>query len=191
MKSDRVIRPGKRKPSVSTRPSQAGAEIPLHEYIVPPSDGKGRSVSITVSMPPSFRRMSSRLVSLKTLPFETEQDVMRWAVRYGLRYLVEHTEDKQLTTEFNQLMSWSAIAAIEQENLFYEQTLVRIFRKVKQLERYGHYGKAIEISETVWRQSDRIGDPYWCKRARGMAKGALDRMKGIAGRNGHGSGGAA
>lgn len=177
MRSDRVIRPGRRKQPVSARPSRAGSAHPLHDFIIPPSDARGRTASITVSLQPAMQRMASVIVEKKSLPFETQNDVWRWCVHQGLGLLSKIVEDKDVTSEYSAIASWTRTESVQLEHLFYERHLKRISESVHKLADAGHMPKALELAELVWRQTDRIADPYWCERYRTMMKRVLDQLR--------------
>lgn len=190
MRSDRLIRPGQRKPKASAKPSAASASYPLSDFIVPPSDAKGRSVATSIALPPAMRRVSSVVLQKNNLPFETEQDVLRWCINQGLEKLVRLVADKDVTSEYSALSNWLRAAAKQQENLTYSKDLQKIFSVVEELEKGGHIVKAVELADLVWRQCDRFEDPYWSKLYREKSKRYLDRLKRRVGasRNGNESG---
>lgn len=177
MRGDRVIRPGKRKETVSPRPSNAGAAFPISEFIIPPSDARGRSASISASLPPAMQRLASIIVEKRELPFETQGDVWRWCIHHGLAKLADMIDDKEIIGEWATIQNWVKVESVQLEHLFYEKHLNRIIESVKKLETEGHPTKAIKLAELVWRQSDRIVDSYWCDRYRDTMKRVLDRLR--------------
>jgi hypothetical protein len=177
MHSDRLTRPGKRTNRISVRPSRAGAEHPLGDYFIPPSDSLGRSVTISTSAAPEVRRLATILRETKVFPFETEQDVMRWCILHGLMKLEHLAKNKEVTSTRNALESWLKIAKAQMEMLYYAEKLSKVERVVELLIRGGHGIKAVALAEEVWRQSDRLEDPYWSKTYRERTKKALDRAR--------------
>lgn len=180
MHSDRLTRPGKRSSRVSVRPSRAGAEHPLGDYFIPPSDSLGRSVTISTSAAPEVRRLATILRETKLFPFETEQDVMRWCILHGLMRLEQLAKDKEVTSTRNALESWLKIARAQMEMLYYAEKLSKIERAVEVMIAAGHAVKAIALAEEVWRQSDRLEDPYWSRTYRDRTKRSLDRARRLA-----------
>lgn len=177
MKRDRLVRPGHRKPPASLRPSHAGASFPLSDYIIPPSDGMGRSSTLPVAVPPSMLRLLAMIVQGQNLPFETNQDAARWALFHGLERLTVLSKDADVKGAFQAVKLMVMAAAAQKSNLYFEKQLDAIFSTVEGLEKGGHEVKAVELADKVWRGADRIDDPYWSKVYREKAKKVLDVMK--------------
>lgn len=132
---------------------------------------------MSLSLPPVMRRVSSIILSKHSLPFETEQDVLRWCIHHGLKLLVEHAKDKEITSAWSFVESLTAQMADELEHLYYEEHLRIIIDGIRKLARAGHVDKALDRAEKVWRYSDKIDDPHWRKQYRDQARRAYDRMK--------------
>lgn len=177
MRSDRVIRPGRRKGTASSRPSHAGSAFPISDFIIPPSDARGRSASVSVSVPPAMQRLGSIINERNKLPFETLQDIWRWCIHHGLEKLAKLVDDEEVTGEWSTIQNWVRTESVQMEHLYYEKHLERIIESVKKLANEGHTVKAIELADLVWRQSDRIADPHWCDMYRSRMKKVLDRLK--------------
>lgn len=178
MRRDRVIRPGRRKPRVSARPSAASVEFPLADYIIPPSDAKGRSSSTSISLPPAVVRAASAIIERKTLPFETQQDIFRFAIFHGLQALIKMEQDEQITGDWAQIMNWRRANSRLLEAIVYKEELERTFKVINKLADDGHWEQAIQHAEMTWMNADKLEDPYWRDTYRKQARAMLDRMKG-------------
>lgn len=177
LRHDRLIRPGRRKQRVSTKPSHAGAAHPFSEYMVLPSDSQGRSASISFGAPPAFQRLAATIRDRGTMPFELSSDVFRWAVFFGLEELARRSENKEITGEFSSIQSMVATAAKEAEALAYEKKLSEIIRTIRRLAEAGHTSKAEDLASFAWINADKIEDPYWRRQYRTKAKHMLDKIK--------------
>jgi hypothetical protein len=145
------------------------ADHPIGEYIIPPSDARGRHVNFSVSCPPEMRRIASVLLQSHKFPFETESDVLRWCVYFGLQTLTARSKDKDVGHELSQLDSWLRISVHKSEMLYYEETLNLNIGTVEDIASRGHISEALSMAEQMWRESDNLGDVYWTKRCRAKA----------------------
>lgn len=159
------------------RPSHAEVAIPLSDYIVPPADARGQTLSISVSVPPTMRRLASVIRQNESLPFRTEQDVMRWAIHHGLGVLIEKVKDKIVTAEYRTLNGMVQTASYEEEQFLYGKGLDRVIAIVKKIAAGGHPVKAEQLAEKIWRAADSFEDTYWRKEYRNRAKKALDEIR--------------
>lgn len=190
MKSDRLIRPGQRRHRLSQRPSHAEATFPIEDYVVIPHDAKGRTVSLSFSAPPEFRRAASIIRDSNTLPFQTEGDVMRWCLYFGLRELMGRTKDKEARASWALLLAEVEHSANQSMYATYEDKLRLISKDIATVSKRNPQ-KALALAERVWKNMDQIDDPDWRKMYREMAKRHLDRLRkevaAMSNGNGHGS----
>lgn len=149
----------------------------MHDYIVPPSDSKGRSSNMSVTVPPAMQRLASIIIQTGTLPFMTVNDVARWCFYHGLIRLEAMSKDENVTGAFSQLALWVKTASVELEQKQYKDHLDRIFGIVDELETAGHSTKSIQMCEMVWQGADRVEDPYWRKVFRARAMQTLEKLK--------------
>src|SRR5687768_16351961 len=109
MKPDRLTSPGKRQRRINVKPSAFAAVTPLSEFLVPPSDPKGRTVTTHVAVPPAFLRLAEIVLHSDSLPFKSHQDVFRWCIQQCLGHLVSMTHNTDLKTEWSLMKSWCDI----------------------------------------------------------------------------------
>lgn len=179
----RGISPGSRRKQARTDPSSAQTPFPITDYFVRPSDPMGRSVTITITTPPDFRRIVSTVLTKELFAFQTEGDVIRWTIKHGLIELAKRAQDDELTSEANQLAGWLRIAATEDEHLYYVAVFRKVATVVRKLANDGHMGKAAEVAERVWSTVDKVKDKHWREVYRTEMKKLLDEMR-RAGGNG-------
>lgn len=184
--SDRVTSPGRRRRKVSIRPSRSGAAHPISEYMKPPTDPLGRSISLSFSVIPDARRVANVIVGKGIFPFANEHDVWRWCVDAGLRELERRAQDADVTSAVSTLSTLMKSAATELSFAYFERIFVALVGSVRRLLKDGNVAKAESLAEEIWRLSDRIDDPEWQEKFRNMAKRELDRARKVARNNGSG-----
>lgn len=179
MASGMGVRPGQRKQLISARPSRskASSDHDVLDYMTQSSDNLGRSVTMGVTVPPEYRRLATVILTCKKFPFETEQDVHRYALIEGLRKLQRVAKDKGVNGTVAILDTWLGMARLEAEMLFYQVKLDRIEQTVVALAETGNYVRAEMMAEMVWRDCDRFEDQYWAVKYRAKSKALLDRVR--------------
>jgi hypothetical protein len=148
---------------------------------VRPSDPLGRSVGLAVTSPPDFRRVANTIVIRECFTFQTESDVFRWCIKYGLAELAKRARDPEVTNEASVLAGWLRVASAEDERLYYVGVLKRVETMVGKLLQQGHRDKALELAEKVWSSVDKLRDEHWREFYRKRMKSLLDRIKGNGG----------
>lgn len=176
MRRDRLLRPSKRRQHASVRPSAAESLFPLSDFLVPPSDVKGRSSSFSISVPPQVKRIASIIVQSGKFPFKTDNDVGRWALHKGIGELVKLADDPDVTGQYKQMTSWIRTMSKELDQLEYGRHLEMLQQGIEKMANNGHPDRAIHIAETVWKNCDSIEEPYWRDLFRKMSKRNLDRV---------------
>lgn len=124
-----------------------------------------------------MKRLLSIIHQQDTLPFETEADVARWCLHQGIQIVAKIADNEEITSSFSALRSWLQTTAKSRENRTYQEHLNKISAEIDALDSEGHEQKALELADRVWRQTDRLEDPYWREFYRKRAKGALDELK--------------
>lgn len=103
----------------------------------------------------------SILLQEKSFPFETESDIIRWCMHFGLRTLDKRKKNPNLKAEIARLDSWLSIMVEESEMMYYGGRLAAIERAVIGLARGGHTVRARQVAEKIWRESSNLSDKYW------------------------------
>lgn len=173
----RGISPGSRRRQAKTAPSRAESAFPITDYFVRPSDPLGRSVNVSVSCPPDFKRISATVLQKQLFAFQTEGDIFRWCIKQGLSELAKRGRDEDLTGEASTMAGWMRSASIEMENARYLEVLTVVAGTVRKLMDAGHREKAEALAEKVWATVDRIGDRYWRAEYRKRTKALLDKVR--------------
>ena len=96
---------------------------------------------------------------------------------HGMRTLHERAKDKEITASLNVLESWVRVVSEELEHSAYQSRLDHVFGTIDTMAKRGHQTKAVALAEMVWRESDKMPDPYWRKYARETAKKKLDQVR--------------
>ena len=160
---ERVIKPSKRPHKSSVKPSTASATSPSHEYMVKATDTRGRTMGVSVSVSPELRRLATVILHSAKFPFETDQDVWRWCMFYGLQELSDRAKDKEVTAARIMMENWIRASAVQMEFVYYESKLKKMQEVVEALQNNGHHEKALELAEMLWKGADALEDVYWCK----------------------------
>lgn len=185
--SEKVIAPRHRRSRVSLKPAESEPGFPLGDFLVTPTDSLGRSVQLTVVVPPIARRAASRMLAKGLFGFETEQDVWRYCITYGLADLALKSEDGEITGDVAILHNWNAFARVEMEQIQYLRGLNVQERMVRAMIQQGHARRALYLAELAWKDHDKVEDSYWRKQFRTRLKRLLDQARTAAG-NGDTSG---
>lgn len=117
------------------------------------------------------------MVAIGAFGFQTEQDVWRFCVSFGLDHLAAALDDGEVTTDVALLKAWDDQTKVQMEFAMYERVIRNHSAAIRTLIRGGHAAKAVEIAEAVWRQHDKIEDQYWRKVYRAQAKELLDMAR--------------
>lgn len=179
----RLLKGGKHtNRAVSTRPSEAESALPASEFLVPAQDSHGHAASINARVPPQLKRESQIIVGRRVFPFETESDLIRWCLKYGLEALVRRTKDKQICTTHQLTATWLESARHQLEMLKYGKVLDETKAIIKRLVDEGAISKARMILKNIENRIEQFDDDYWkAKYTREILKAFawLDRQKAI------------
>lgn len=177
MSHARAVAPRHRRQRASVKPSAAEVSFPIGDFLLPPTDALGRFVNIAIQAAPQVRRSAAKMVAKSEFGFETEQDVMRWAVTYGLEELGRRSENHEITGDVALLVSWNNLAKEELEKQYYMVAIDTQTTVIHALIRGGNIDKALHHAETLWQQHDRIENPYWRSVYRERYKALLDHVR--------------
>jgi hypothetical protein len=147
--------------SISTRPSESESDLPASEFLVPVQDSHGHSAPVSARVPPQLKREAQIIVGRRVFPFETESDLVRWCLSYGLQALIKKTKDKQIVSVHSQMATWLEAARHNLEWLKYGRTLAEIKAIIKRLVDEGCIAKARTIVKRIENEIENIDDEYW------------------------------
>lgn len=171
-----AIAGGKKPREISTDPSDAEAQYPLNEFLVPVQDSHGHSARAITRMPPGMKQQINIILQTGIFPWETESDFIRWCVYRGLLQVEEKARNPEITSLQALMNSWVAACRYEMEQLHYAQVLDRISESARKLIDQGHWPRAQKLLEEVKENVDMIDEPYWNKRYRKLLEERRDEI---------------
>lgn len=171
------LAPRHNKQAPSIQPSKAEASFPVGEYMVPASDAMGRSVTITCSAAPQTKRIASVILAKGLFGFKTQEDIWRYCIDKGLIHLSDHAKDDDIAGQAAMIVGWSRVAKHELEYSFYVNHLRSVQKALVSMINRGDGEKAKAVAEQIWREHDKLQDPYWRAKYRKMAKQILDLVR--------------
>lgn len=174
MSHPRAVSPRHRHRRASTKPAEAEVSFPIGDFLIRPTDALGRHVIINVQVAPQVRRASSKLVAKNEFGFETEQDAMRWALTHGFEELARRSENKEITSDVQEMVANNNLVKEELEKMWYLQAIETQEYGIRSLVAGGHAMRAMQIAEMLWQKHDLIENPYWRGVYRTRYKGLLD-----------------
>lgn len=128
-------------------------------------------------MSPEVKRIASIMVAHDHFGFQNEKDVYRWCMAYGIQELSERAENKEALSVTKTLHSWILACEGEMEHAYYMEGFQRIEKALNGLIARGHYHRAMQRAEQIWKELDEIDQKEWREKFRGLAKATMDRVR--------------
>ncbi len=157
-------RPGKKTATgFSMAPLMGEHEYQASEFFVPSKDAQGHSVKVTTMVTPDTKREIQTILSRRAIPlWDTEGDLIRWCIHYGLISLMKRLKDPHIRSAHAVMTSWAEIQKEQAEETYWTGTLFpNVRRRVGQMVKNGDFIPAQRLLKLVENMVESIGDDYW------------------------------
>lgn len=164
-----INHPRKGPHRISVATMDAEATFPLSEWMVPATDAHGHSAKVFCRCPPGYKHQINRILQAGKFPWETESDLVRWAVHHALDAIAEKMKGPDAKEITNQQAILNSLVEMASRQMFYahfKDALEKLEQTTSYLISQNAKPMARKVIHAVENQLAHFDEPFWQERYR-------------------------